>query len=394
MLAIKGGKLITVTHGIIDDGVILIDGGVIREIGGSSMGIPDGCEVEDVHGAWIYPGFVEVSSHIGANRQPSDFINDLKDGVHDGIDQTEPLSPELRVAWAVNPQDNTIKWVQSSGITTCFIAPGPGCLIDGQGMAFKIRPAESIDDILIPGSEQMCFTLGDEVTAAFRRRKMNPSSRMRVVEMLLDVLDRAVEYAHTPETERKRDAKLEALVPAVTGRQKVRFECLRGDDIVTAIKISEKFGLDYIITGAFESCSVPEFIAAHGARVALEAVPFGPERCMPMIHRFNFAFETAAMLEERGCLAAITVNENGQTRRLPILAGFATAYGLSEQSALESITIRPARLLGLDSRIGSLEPGKDADLAIYSGNALSNFSRCMKVMSEGRWVFDGEGECV
>ncbi len=387
MLAIKCGRIFPVTAPVIEKGVILIEDGKIAAVGGAGMEIPTGVEIFDAKDRWVYPGFVEATSHIGANRQPSDFSQDLGDGHHDGIDGSEPMTPHLKIIDSINPQDNTVKWVMGSGITTAFIGAGPAALIDGTGIAMKIKPVEVVDEAVIEGSEQMCFTLGDEATKTFKRKKQAPLTRMGAMDMLRGLLDEAKEYAQKPKSERVPNKKLEALLPVMEGRMMARFECLRADDIASAVKLAEAYGLKYCIVGGFEAHKIKNFLKEHKAPVVLEAVPFGPERCMPLIDQFDFTFETAAMLEDTGNLQAITTNENGQTRRLPILAGFTTAYGLNSQAALEAITIRAAKALNLDDRIGSLEPGKDADIAIFDGDALSNLSRCKAVIVDGEIVY-------
>lgn len=390
LLAITCGKIFPVTSPAIENGVILVEDGKIKAVGpAAEVAIPEGAEILDASGRWVYPGFVEAASHIGANRQPSDFSESLTDGHHDGIDGSHPLLPHLRIRDSINPQDNTIKWVFGSGVTTAFVAAGPISLIDGAGVAIKIKAAETVDELLIEGSEQMCFTMGDEAMKAFKRKKQPPLTRMAAMDMLREALDGARDYGAKPADERKPDKKMEALLPVVNGEMTARFECLRADDIVAAVKLAEDYHLRYSIVGGFEGHLVKDFLARHHAPVIMEAVPFGPERCMPMIDLFDFSLETASVLEKGGNLAAITVNENGQTRRLPILAGFTTAYGVDEETALACITIRPAEQLGLADRIGSLEPGKDADIAIFDGNALSNMSLCKTVLVDGQIVYQG-----
>ena len=371
----------------IENGVILVENGKIVEVGGAEIKIPEGAKILDASSQWVYPGFVEASSHIGANRQPSDFSQDLGDGHHDGIDGSAPLLPHLMIKDSINPQDNTIKWVLGSGITSAFVTAGPASPIDGTGVAIKIKEAETVDELIIDRSAQMCFTMGDEAMKTFKRKKQPPMTRMSVMDMLREMLDAAKAYADQPEEERPLDRKLAALLPVIKGEMTARFECLRADDMVAAVKLAEEYQLKYVLVGGFEAHRVKDFLAAHNAPVLLEAVPFGPERCMPMIDLFDFSFETAAILEEKGNLQGITVNENGQTRRLPILAGFTTAYGLNPEAALACITIRAARQLGLEDRIGSLEAGKDADIAIFDGDALSNMSLCKAVLVDGRIIY-------
>lgn len=389
MLAIKCGKIIPVTAAPIQEGgVLLIEDGKIMKIGELGMEIPADAEILDASDKWVYPGFIEASCHIGANRQPNDFTNDFWDGDHDGVDTMSPMQPQLKIEDGINPADNTIKWVKSSGITTCFVAPGPSSLIDGQGIAIKIKDAETVDELLCgEESRQMCFTLGKEVLTAFKRKKQSPTTRMAAIEMLRDMLTQAIEYGKSENSDCPKDSKLEALLPVVRGEMTARFECLRADDMVAAVKLAEQFDLKYVLVGSFEAHCITNFLKNHRVPILAEAIPYGPERCMPMLDFYDFSLECAADIEKCKSLAGITVNENGQTRRLPMLTGFTTAYGLDPQAALEAITIRPAKLLGMENRIGSLEKGKDADISIFTGDALLNTSRCTCAMVEDRIIF-------
>ncbi len=369
MLAIRCKKLVTVTGPVIDEGVLVIDNGKIREIGDKDTVIPEGAEVVDASDKWVYPGFIDASLRISG-------INGSDDSV----------SPQLKIIHSVDPDGKSIEAVRFSGVTTCFAAPGPGGIIDGQGAAIKLKKAESAEEMIIPGSEQMCFTLGDETLFASKMRKRPPFTRMGLADMLRDVLTKARTAAAAEEFSANRDRKIDALIPVVKGEMTARFECLKAMDITAAVNIAEEFNLEYVIVGAFEAHKVPEFLKKHKTPVILEALPYG-SRCLEFADPYDVNFESAGILEKNGNLQCITINQAGPAEMLPIFAGFATAYGLSRQGALESVTIGAARQLRLEDRIGSLEVGKDADIAVFTGDALLNTSHCHMAFVEGERVY-------
>ncbi len=381
MFAIKGGKVITVTGPVIESGVILIRDGKICGIGDASTKIPESCQVVDVSGKWVYPGFIDASTHIGMQKEPCK--HDLE--IQDYLDAGDLFTPQLRAMDAINPQDNVLRKVRTSGITTCFVAPGAAGPIDGRGVSVKLRNAETVEDVVIPDSEQMCFTLGDEILLSLNSQKKPPYTRMSLADSLRDHLRRA--KAAMDSEKGKEDPKLDALAPVLRGEMKARFACLRADDIAAAVRLAEEFALPYCIVGGFEAHKIPRFLQAHHPEMILDAVPFGIIRGMMMMSIYDTSFDNAAAAAQAGCLGALTMNACSSAACLPFVAGFATAYGLEPQKALEAITIGPARVLGLDARIGSLEVGKDADLAIYSGDALLNSSLCEMTWIDGEMVY-------
>ncbi len=388
MLVIKCKKLVTVTGPVINEGVLIIDDGRIKALGDKSTPIPEGAEIVDASDKWVYPGFIDAASHIGANKEPNDFSDDVWDGIRDGADAGDPISPQLKIADSIDPFDKTVERVRTSGVTSCFVAAGPAGIIDGQGVVIKMKKAETADEMIIPGSEQMCVILGDDALMTFKRQSRSPFTRMSLADMLRETLSKAKGRAESKEPYAVADRKLDALIPAVKGEMTVRFECFRADDIAAAVGIAEEFGLKYSVVGAFEAHKITSFLEKHKTPVILETTPYGP-RCQEMMRLYDIKFESAGILEKTGNLQCITSNDIGPTERLPIMAGFVTAYGLSSQGALEAITIGPARQLGLENRIGSLEAGKDADIAVFTGDALLCTSHCVMAFVEGEKIFEG-----
>jgi len=378
MLVLKCGRLVTVSGETFENTNLLIDGGKIVSVGGE---IPEGAEIIDVSDKWVYPGIIDASSHIGVNKEPYGFSTDIREG----SDKGDPMQPQLISADSFNPYDRTVERVRRGGITTVFVAAGPGSVIDGMGQTMKLRRAETAAEMIVPGTRQMCFTLGGEVLENYARAKKAPFTRMAVLDMLRDILTRAKARMNDPSA--VPDRKLDALIPALKGEMVCRFECLRSDDIASAVALAEEFGLKYVIVGGHEALKVKNFAAAHNVPFILEALPFGAFRGMDYFGTYDVDFTTAGVLSEKGCPVAVTANAVTHTEKIPYMAGFLTAYGMDPQAAIESVTITPARLLGIADRVGSIEPGKDADIAVFTGDALLNYSRCVMTIVDGEVVY-------
>jgi len=182
----------------------------------------------------------------------------------------------------------------------------------------------------------------------------------------------------------KRNFKLEALVPVVRGEMRCRIHCHRADDIMTAIRIAEEFGLEFTIEHATEGYKIADILAEKNVTCVV-----GPMRMIPgKMEVWDCTIENPALLEKAGVEFALTADAETATQWLPEETGVAMAYGLSEETAFKALTINAAKVLKLDHRIGSLEAGKDADLAIFDGHPLSNMTRCKATMIDGKFWYN------
>ncbi|MEA4919866.1 MAG: amidohydrolase [Clostridiaceae bacterium] len=389
MIALKNCKAITISDGILDNAVILIEGGVIKAVEVKAE-IPSDAEILDLEGMWVTPGFIDVHTHLSAMGEPR-----ARGGGDDGNEVTGPVTAQVRIIDALNPFGIGIAAARMGGFTTCYTGPGSANVIGGTGIALKLKDGKCIEDIIIPGTEQMKMALGENPKGAYGSQKKMPMTRMGTGAVLREALFNAREYAQqlaeaekTPEKPFKRDFKLEPLVPVVRGEMKARIHCHRADDILTAIRISEEFGLDYTIEHTTEGFKIADILAQKKVPCVV-----GPMLMIPgKMEVWECTIENPGILEKAGCEISITADAETATRWLPHEVGTAIAYGLSEEMAFRSLTVNPARILGIENRVGSLEPGKDADLAIFDGHPFSNMTRCKATMIEGVFCFNELGK--
>ena len=379
MIALKNCKAVTISDGIINDAVILIEDGVIKAVG-KEIEIPLDAGVIDLEGKWVTPGFIDAHTHFSAMGEPR-----ARGGGDDGNEVTSTVTAHVRIADALDPFGIAFPVVRSAGFTTCYTMPGSANVIGGTGIAFKLKDGRCIEDIIIPGTEMMKMALGENPKGAYGSRKLMPMTRMGTGAVLREALFNARQYAEDKARAEqegkpfKHDFKLEPLVPVVEGRMRCRIHCHRADDIMTAIRISEEFGLDFVLEHVTEGFKIADILAEKKVKCVV-----GPMRMIPSkMEVWNCTIENPGLLEKAGCEISLTADAETATRWLPSEVGIATAYGLSEEMAFKALTINPAKVLGLDGRIGTLEAGKDADLAIFDGHPLSNMTRCRATMIDG-----------
>ena len=390
MLAIRGGKVVTITHGTIDGGTVLIDGGKIVAVG-KDVVIPAQAEVLDAAGKWVMPGLIDAHSHISLWGDPMLWAND------DINEMTSPNTAQLRGRDALNPQDPAIPIVVRAGVTTVFTGPGSGNVIGGTGMVVKLR-GETAEEMIIPGTEGMKMALGENPKRVYGEgQKKYPATRMGNAAVLRESLVEAQNYANNiarAEAEGKekgeapkvpdRNLKLEALGKVLRREMKARIHCHRADDIITAIKIAEEFGLDYVIEHCTEGYLIADYLAARKVRATV-----GPLLMEHHKHElWKVSLRNPGLLAKAGVRVAIQADSALGTKWLPVHVGLAMRYGMDEQQAFESVTITAADMIGVADRVGSLEVGKDADIAVFDGHPFSNLTKCERVYIDGKLVFD------
>ena len=382
MIALKNCKAVTITNGILDNATILVEEGLIKAVG-LDVEIPAEAEVIDLSGKWVTPGFIDAHCHFSAMSEPR-----TKGMGDDGNEVTNPVTAHIRIIDALNPFGIAYEPVRKAGFTTCYTMPGSANVIGGTGIAFKLKDGRCIEDI-IPGTEMMKMALGENPKGAYGGQKKMPMTRMGTGAVLREALFEAKQYSDELLNEKedkkvKRNFKLEALVPVVRGEMRCRIHCHRADDIMTAIRIAEEFGLEFTIEHATEGYKIADILAEKNVTCVV-----GPMRMIPgKMEVWDCTIENPALLEKAGVEFALTADAETATQWLPEETGVAMAYGLSEEMAFKALTINAAKVIKLDHRIGSLEAGKDADLAIFDGHPLSNMTRCKATMIEGKFWYN------
>ncbi|MDR3332825.1 MAG: amidohydrolase [Synergistaceae bacterium] len=390
MIAIKGGIVVTVTSEIIQNGVVLIDGGRIAAVG-ASVDIPGGTQVIDASGKWVTPGLIDAHTHLSTFNEPQTMP--LLPGMLDGNEMSDPVTPHIRGIDALNPHDVGIENTRKAGFTTCYTGPGSANVIGGSGISFKTKKGATVFDIVIPGSEHMKMALGENPKRVYGSDKKMPVTRMGTAALLRETLFNAKVYSDQlkkaekdPDKAPKPDFKLEALVPVVRGEMKCRIHSHRADDVVTAIRVAKEFNLQFSIEHCTEGYKILDFLKENKVDCVIGPLTMG----LSKMEIWGCKLETPGVMEDAGINFCLTEDTSSGTKYLPIHIGLCIARGLSERTAFEAVTIRPARLLGLDKRVGSLEAGKDADVAIFSGNPFSNLSLCETTIIDGE-IYDNLG---
>ena len=380
MLAIKCGTLVTMAGDRISNGVILVENKKICAVG-KDLAIPAGAEVIDASDKWVTPGLIDAHTHLSIFNEPKP----LRGQSDDGNEMSDPVQPHLRSIDALNPFDSAIPIVRSAGFTTCYTGPGSGNVIGGMGISFKLR-GKTAEEMYIPGSEQMKIALGENPKSAYVSKGRSPITRMGTAAVLREALSNAREYSNkllaaenTGTEPPKYDFKTEALVKVVRGEMKVRIHCHRSDDIVTAVRVAEEFGLDYALEHASEGHRIAEFLGAKKATCVVGPLTMGPIK----MEVWNCRLENPGILDRAGVTVCLTEDAGSATQWLMTHIGLCIARGLSEETAFRGVTVNPAKLLGLSHRIGSIEVGKDADFAIFDGYPFSNLTRCVMTIIEG-----------
>lgn len=381
MIAITNGKVVTITGETFENGTVLVENGKIAAVG--NVEIPAGAQVIDAKKGWIMPGLIDCHTHISNFNEPRTNPSIPLDG----NEMSDPITPQIRAMDAVNPHDFAIDKVRNAGFSTVCILPGSANVISGMGTVVKLKDVETADEMVIPGTEQMKFAMGENPKRCYGTDRKLPMTRMGTAALLRETLFNAKVYSDKlkaaetdPSKAPEPDFKLNALVPVVRGEMRCRIHAHRSDDIMTAIRIAEEYGLDYTIEHCTEGYMITNALQKKHLRCTI-----GPYLWHPSKQEiWNMSYENPGILANAGLTVSLTADTGSQTAILPATIGMLMRYGLSEKAAFEGVTINPAKTLGLENRIGSLEEGKDADIAIFDGHPFSSLSLCRLTMIDGQ----------
>lgn len=385
MMRILNGVVHTMAGPVIPHGYVEVENGKIRAVGEmSALPAAAAGPVYDAGGGHILPGFIDAHCHLGM------FGNALGFEADDGNESTDPCTPQLRAIDAINPQDRCFQEAREGGVTTVLTGPGSANPIAGQFAAIK-TDGRWVDEMVLRVPAAMKMALGENPKTVYNERKETPITRMATAAVIRQELSKTLEYmdkqdkadAEEDTDAPDYDAKLEALIPVLRGELPVHIHAHRADDIATAVRICREFGLKYVIVHGTEGHLLPELLAAEGAGVITG--PSLTDRSKPELA--NLTIENPAILARAGVPVAICTDHPViPIQYLPICAALAVRGGLEPEEALAAITIHPARLAGLDKRVGSLEPGKDADIVVTTGHPLDWNGKVRYVFIGGKQV--------
>ncbi len=384
-MLIKNGTVHTMDGPVIDRGFVAIREGKIAQVGDMTQ-CPENWEGEvyDAKGGHILPGYVDAHCHLGMFGDAVGFEGD------DGNEASDPCTPQLRAIDAINPLDRCFEEARRGGVTAVLTGPGSANPISGQFAALKTN-GHWVDEMILKAPAAMKLALGENPKMVYNERHETPMTRMAIAAIIRENLRKALEYgeklerAAEDEDEEKPDydAKLEALLPVVRGELPVHIHAHRADDIATGIRICKEFGLKYVIVHGTEAHLIADLLAEEGAPVITG--PSIGDRSKPELA--NMTIENPALLTMAGVKVAIcTDHPETPVQYLPMCAGVAVKGGMIPEAALAAITRWPAEIAGLGDRIGTLTPGKDADVVVTTAHPLNWLSRVELVLIDGEPV--------
>ncbi|HLR21790.1 MAG TPA: amidohydrolase [Tissierellaceae bacterium] len=384
MLFIKNGLIYTMNDEIVKNGSILIKDDKITEVGKDIIA-PLDAKVIDAEGRMVTPGFIEAHSHIGMHEESIGFEG------NDVNEQTNPITPELRAIDGINPMDEAFKEAYQAGITTAITGPGSANIIGGTFAAIKTY-GHRIDDMIIKSPIAMKIAFGENPKRVYNSRKESPVTRMATAAILRETLFKAQEYMEKKDNANDEleipefNIKMEALLPVLRKEIPLKAHAHRADDIFTALRIAKEFDVNITLDHCTEGHLITDDLAKEG-KSAIVGPTLGNKSKFELK---NKTFNTPKILNEAGIKIAITTDSPViPLHYLSLCAGLAHKAGLEEIEALKAITINPAEILGLEDRIGSIEPGKDADIVIFDGNPIKDIDyKTYKTIIDGKVVYE------
>jgi len=380
-MIIINGRIFTMEEQNFACGYVRIRGKRIEEVGDMSelQGDISDEEILDVKGAWVLPGLIEAHAHIGITEEKWGVIGD------DCNEETNPVTPALRAIDAVNPMDPAFHDAISAGITSVMTGPGSSNVVGGQFVFMKTQ-GRCVDVMVVKHPAAMKVAFGENPKTAYGDKDEYPSTRMATAALLRKTLYQAVQYKKDKEDGKleREDFEMEPWLPVLQKQIPMKVHAHRADDILTAIRIAKEFAVDITIDHGTESHLIADQIKQSGFPVIV-----GPDlTSRSKIEVKNMNLKTSKILNEADVLFAIATDHPvSLIQYLPLCAGLAVKHGLPLEEGLKAITIYAARICRVDDKVGSLKKGKDADIAIFSGNPMEIFTKTLYTIIDGEIIY-------
>ena len=385
-LAIVHATVFPISGPPIEDGTVLVTDGRIEAVG-AGLGVPDGTAVVvDATGKFLTPGLIDLHSHMGVYSWPS------LEAHSDGNEMIHPITPHVRAEDAVRVADPAFSRARAGGVTSVLVLPGSGNLMGGQAAPLKLRPSRTLAGMRFEGAPRAIkMACGENPKRVYKEDAFGPMTRMGNLAWMRGAFQSALDYrvaraeSSDPVAE---DAMMETLLDVLDGEIRVHVHCYRHDDIEGIIRVMDEF--DIRVTAfhhALEAYKVRDLIADHGAGIAT-----WPDWWGFKVEAYDAIPQNMALVKEAGAPVALHSDSPNTVQRLYTEAAKVVGFGMDEAVALETITSDPAKLLGVDHRVGFIKPGYDADLALFSHHPFDVTTLVERTWIDGELVFDRSTE--
>jgi imidazolonepropionase-like amidohydrolase len=382
-------------HPRFNDGTIVLRNGVITAVGGRDLAVPADAQVIDAGGRFVTPGLIDAHSHLGVYPSPGVWAHS------DGNEMTSPNTAEVQAQHSFWPQDPGLSRALAGGATSLLVLPGSGNLIGGRGVAIKNRPGRSAASMRIPGSPDVLKMACGENPKRVYGKKSGPMTRMGNIAQVRAAFAQAQDYGRKWDAFDKkgrtkgdlpppRDLKLETLVGVLRGEILVENHCYRADEMLLMLDVAQEFGFKIrAFHHAVEAYKIADVLARRNVAVATWADWWGFK-----LEAFDGIPENLALVHQAGARAIvhsdseIGIQHLNQAAAQGLATGLAMGLRLTEDDALAWITLNPAWAMGIENKTGSLEPGKMADVVIWSSMPLSVYARPEIVFVDGHRLYD------
>jgi imidazolonepropionase-like amidohydrolase len=385
-LAIVHATILPVSGPPILDGTVVVTDGRIEAVG-SGLAPPVGtASVVDATGQYVSPGFIDVHSHMGVYPWPHAKAHG------DGNEATAPTTPRVWAGDSVRVMDPAFDRARAGGVTTVQILPGSANLIGGESAVLKLRRSRTLEGLrFVEAPRGIKMACGENPKRVYKADIDGPSTRMGNLAGMRGAFQGALDYRDARAKWRDKppvDADKEILLDVLDGEIRVHIHCYRHDDIEGIYRVMDEYGVQVAsFQHALEAYKVRDIIAAHGTSIAT-----WPDWWGFKLEAYDGIPENARLSLRAGVNVAIHSDSSDTVQRLYTEAAKLLATGLTEAEALETVTLAPARLLGIDDRVGSVEPGKDADLVLLSAHPLDVYTRVSMTWVDGALVYDRDAE--
>jgi imidazolonepropionase-like amidohydrolase len=399
-IAITGAKLLTITHGVIDNGTIVLSGGKIAAVGpASSVSVPAGAQVVDGKGMTVYPGLIDSETNLGLSEIDAD------EASNDLVETSDEIYPNMHVYDAFHAETERIPVDRLNGVTNAIVAPASDDTLPGQDIFIQLAGRDR-DQMILGKDVALAMNFSGEQRRRGRERKF-PSTRMGLAAQLRQTFLDAQAYGvakaeYQAKLEKwqkgekkdpapsapKVELKMEALQPYLRGEKPVVLGAYEGYEVEVAMQIAQEFKLKVVLNHVTHSQEILDKVAAYKVPVIV-----GPIYDFPSANeRYDSVFSLPAELQKRGVKIAFSSaggsggNPGGFERNLPYAAGYAVAYGLPYDEALKAITLNPAEIWGVSDKLGSLDVGKTANVVIANGDPLDVRTDVKQIYIQGHAI--------